>query len=239
MPKPLQLSACRTELSADSVPSDLRSPYLAPGLLLLLQANRCARECRQDPWEFAAELGELHAAGLSHGHLRWLVCQGYVEHARERTVSGEAKRSFVKPANISFSRRSCFVLTSRGHSLASQLGEVSETVRLAQAPPPAQEGITVVPRWDPRRRELWWRSSLVKKFRVPASNQQALLDALEEEGWPARIDDPLAPMTNGQVKARLHDTIKALNRHQVCRLLRFFGDGTGQAVMWEALDEDR
>lgn len=195
---------------------------LRPGLLLLLQAWRWAAECRRDPWEFAVSVSELKAAGLNHAHLRWLVCHGYVEHARERTLSQEKQRSFVKPANIAISRRSCFLLTAPGQAFASHLDQ--------RAAPVA--GSRALPRWDRRRRELWVNDSLVKRFRVPAVNQLAVLDALEEEGWPARLDDPLPPALHGSAKARLHDTIKALNRNQVCALIRFFGDGTGQAIMW-------
>jgi hypothetical protein len=36
-------------------------------------------------------------------------------------------------------------------------------------------------------------------------------------------------------KVRLHDTIKALNRHQVFEVLRFLGDGTGRGIAWRLL----
>jgi hypothetical protein len=62
--------------------------------------------------------------------------------------------------------------------------------------------------------------------------------ALEEEGWPPRIDDPLPMVAELDAKQRLHDTIKNLNRHQHRRCLRFFGDGTGQGVCWEWIRDD-
>jgi hypothetical protein len=34
-------------------------------------------------------------------------------------------------------------------------------------------------------------------------------------------------------KVRLHDTIKALNRHQAPYLVHFKGDGTGTRIAWE------
>ena len=59
--------------------------------------------------------------------------------------------------------------------------------------------------------------------------------AFEEDGWPARIDDPLPPAKKIDAKQRLHDTIKNLNRNQKQRLIRFMGDGTGQGVRWKPI----
>jgi hypothetical protein len=206
---------------------------LVPGLLLLLQASRSAEQCGRSPWEFAVEIGELQGAGLSHAHLRWLVCHGYAEHACERTSGQDANRSFEPSTNISFSASTCFVLTALGLPFIAQIVDERATVQLL--PPPPDEGVQAarpVPRWDCKRRELWWGEVLVKSFRVPAENQETVLAALEEEGWPERIDDPLRQASCRDAKARLHDTIKALNRSQTNAMLRFHGDGTGQAVLW-------
>ncbi|MEN6451371.1 MAG: hypothetical protein ABFC96_12840 [Thermoguttaceae bacterium] len=90
-----------------------------------------------------------------------------------------------------------------------------------------------VPRWDSQRRELVVDGQIVKRFRVPAPNQEAVLAAFEEEGWPSRIFDPLIPQGDVSPKRRLHETIKALNSHRLFRAVRFRGDGTGQGVLWE------
>jgi hypothetical protein len=74
---------------------------------------------------------------------------------------------------------------------------------------------------------------LVKAFHQLAPNQELILAAFEEEAWPPRIDDPLPVMEDHRSKDRLHETIKALNRHQKCRRIRFRGDGTGSGVRWE------
>jgi hypothetical protein len=92
-----------------------------------------------------------------------------------------------------------------------------------------------VPRWDEQFRELRWQGELVKQFRLPAPNQEAILAALEEEGWPIRIDDPLPHLPDLDPQQRLHDTIKKLNLHQHRRLIRFRGDGTGKGIRWEAV----
>jgi hypothetical protein len=90
------------------------------------------------------------------------------------------------------------------------------------------------PRWDAEQRILWFAGQVMARFHVPAENQERVLNAFEEEDWRPRIDDPLPPRTDVSAKRRLHDTILRLNRHQVRRLLRFRGDGTGEGVCWEA-----
>jgi len=91
----------------------------------------------------------------------------------------------------------------------------------------------LLPRWDAMRRELVVDGQIVKRFRLPAVNQEAVLTAFEEEGWPARIFDPLPPQLSRCSKRRLNETIKALNRSHLARIIRFRGDGTGEGVLWE------
>ena len=83
------------------------------------------------------------------------------------------------------------------------------------------------------RRELIVGGQVVKRFRQPASNQEAVLAAFEEEGWPHRVYDPLPLKEDLDAKQRLHETIKSLNGHRRARIMRFFGDGTGEGVCWE------
>jgi hypothetical protein len=61
---------------------------------------------------------------------------------------------------------------------------------------------------------------VVKEYRQPAGNQEVILAALEEKGWPARIDDPLPPARGQDPKVRLRATVKALNGNQLHSLLR-------------------
>jgi hypothetical protein len=114
--------------------------------------------------------------------------------------------------------------------------EPSVVVRLA-CPRSATPQRIAIPTWDARHRELWFDGRLVKRFRVPAENQELVLAVFEEEGWPARIDDPLAPAHGLDVKARLQSTIKSLNRRQYAPLLRFFGNGCGRSVCWTPVHE--
>jgi hypothetical protein len=82
------------------------------------------------------------------------------------------------------------------------------------------------------RRELCLNGEVVKRFRVPAQNQELILGAFEEERWPEHIDDPLPVSGDIDPRTRLHDAINRLNGCQTNRLLRFLGNGTGTGVCW-------
>jgi hypothetical protein len=90
-----------------------------------------------------------------------------------------------------------------------------------------------MPEWDRDRQQLRLGNKIIKQFKVPAPNQEAILAVFEEESWPPRIDDPLSPVGDQDPKRRLHDTINSLNRNQKVSVIRFLGDGSGQGVRWE------
>jgi hypothetical protein len=96
--------------------------------------------------------------------------------------------------------------------------------------------VPTVPRWDAETRTLSVGRRIVKQYRVPSRNQEAVLAAFQEEGWPLRIDDPLPCRAGLNAKYRLHFTVGRLNRCGRESLIRFFGDGTGEGVCWEFSD---
>jgi hypothetical protein len=227
------------------------------GLTFLLQAREYADDVQTDIWDFALELRELRSVELGNSDLRWLVMKGYVEHARETTLPGEAQRSFRRTKGLSFNKKTCFVLTDAGAEAAHALGVFEERLDLphdgsaanpaatarrsesqapsqASAEPPAR----VVPRWDGDLQELRVNGVIVKQFKVPAPNQEMILSAFQEENWPVRIDDPLPPHPDQDAKRRLHDTIVSLNRNHKSRFIRFMGDGTGEGVRWTLVTGD-
>lgn len=73
---------------------------------------------------------------------------------------------------------------------------------------------------------------VVKRFQRTAPNQELVLAAFEEHGWPERVDDPLPGDADLVAQERLHDTIKCLNRGVRPRLIHFRGDGTGKRILW-------
>jgi hypothetical protein len=89
------------------------------------------------------------------------------------------------------------------------------------------------PVWDRDARELRVGNVVVKHFKWPAENQEQILNAFEDNGWPPRIKNPLAHHPTICPKRRLHDTIKCLNRKQLKGLIKFRGDGTGRGVLLE------
>ena len=88
-------------------------------------------------------------------------------------------------------------------------------------------------------RGLRYNRKVIKRFRVPAPNQELVLTAFQEMGWPRFIDDPLPPAKEQDSKHRLRVTIKSLNRHQIASLLRFHGNGNGLQVYWERVSSPR
>lgn len=88
------------------------------------------------------------------------------------------------------------------------------------------------PRWDALRHELSWRGQLIKHFKAEAPNQEAILAAFEESRWAEVIDIALEP-GRATPKARLHDTIRNLNR-SVRPWLHFWQEGSGTRVGWSA-----
>ncbi|MBX3439720.1 MAG: hypothetical protein KF861_19680, partial [Planctomycetaceae bacterium] len=164
-----------------------------PGLALLFQAREYARQLVEDPWEFAVEVQELKSIGMTVNDLRWLLVGHFVEHACDVTQSGELNRQFREVGRYRFSRRSCFVLTPSGVALASQILS-GEPYRLSTVNGESIEQARLSPIWDPVRHELTYSGRLVKRFKQHSPNQEAVLTAFAEEGWPSGVLDPLSPL---------------------------------------------
>jgi len=247
----------QTPLRATETQSDKavgKEPFPIPNrlgaaLAILAEAYHYACASEKDVWEFALELPNLAAAGVSINGLRWLACSGYVRHGEEIESAADGRRNFRLQAGLSFTQRSCFILTQAGIEFAERFAATDSkatapttSVRPANGQPPlgAQDSLEPMcpdddpmPHWDHERRELRIMGIVVKQFRLPSPNQETVLQVFEEEGWPARIDDPLPPISDVEPKRRLHDTIKSLNRHQKAKRIRFMGDGRGEGVLWE------
>jgi hypothetical protein len=98
--------------------------------------------------------------------------------------------------------------------------------------PPLTEGL---PFYDDQQGELRVGDQLIKNIR-PKTNQQAVLSAFQEEGWPIRIDDPIPPKGDMEPKKRLEGTIRFLNKNHAKGgegIIRFHGDGTSEGVKWK------
>ena len=204
-------------------------------LALLAEGYACAGDVGRSVWDFAIRIDVLQSAGLSTNALRWMTCRGFAEHRRESSPSPDGKRRFEPAAGLTFAAETCFVLTSEGARFALEWMDHGSPAPSASKPSRCAD---LRPTWDRDRQELRLGDRVVKRFRAPAPNQERVLAAFEEEGWPVRIDDPLPPVGDQEPKKRLHDTIAALNNRQIAALVRFRGDGSGQGVRWCAIDFD-
>jgi hypothetical protein len=168
-------------LTARADPAHLAPSGPHPATLaleILFEAYDLAQEVERDVWELAIGVRALRVAGVGDSWLRWLLCKGYAEQAVERSRPGDGARTFRRVANLGLFNRSCFVLTEAGVAYVRALcGDGAE--------PPSTNGEEQArPCWDGGRRELRLEGVVVKRFKQPAPNQEKVLAAFEEEGWP-------------------------------------------------------
>lgn len=227
--------------------SRLIDENLRAGFAVLWRAYICAQDARAELWDFALRTAKLYEAGMTSSDLRWMVAKGFAEHGQETSVYGAPHRSFRPGNGYFFDKDTCLILTLSGAALAEHL--LMETVASPQATlsAPARQraaetstpaASAAKPRWDLIRRELSLAGVLVKRFRVPARNQETILTVFEEEGWAQHIQDPLPATPEIDAPTRLHDAINRLNRCQINPLLRFHGNGNGTGVSWELSQPD-
>jgi len=234
--------------------SPLINASLRDGLVVLWRAYIGTQYTGANAWDFALRIGRLHEAGMTSSDVRWLVAKGFAEHGHETTGDRDSGRSFRESNGYFFNDHSCLILTGTGAALAEDVfrGRVrspqetpsaiavmaSETTGLEKTLPAASEierpeTFARKPRWHSIRRELSFAGRIVKRFRVPARNQETILSVFEEEGWAEHIHDPLPVNHLVDAPTRLHDAINRLNRCQINPLIRFHGDGKGTGVFWE------
>ncbi len=101
------------------------TPAIDAALAHLAEAGKCAGDAGRSPWEFAVEIGTLTELGVTAAALRWLVCRGYADHARELTRPNNHVRHFRASPNLSFVKETCFILTPAGMVLAGSGGFTS------------------------------------------------------------------------------------------------------------------
>lgn len=238
--------------SGPFVPHFLLQPLQA-GFKRLLRPYFYAEHSCGTLWEFAVEYEELRCAGFGNNDLRWLIANGYVEHAEETGDPNNERRVVGASANPCLSGKSRFMLTAEGVELACSMWQSVDAASFqdvagllasqyacrsadgyeSQSSCDDSHANATLPRWNAARRELYVGETLVKRFRVPAANQETILQVFEEEAWPDHIDDPLPPAPEMVPKQRLQRTVTCLNRNQRQRRIRFRGDGTGAGICWE------
>ncbi len=213
--------------------SRLVSSEIESAMQLLQRSNAYAHDVSEDIWQFATEIGQLRSIGLTDSAIRWLLCRGEILHADEVTKLGDSRRSFRSLGIFTLTSTTCFV-AKQGNASVEQFptfcGQLEAASNHSFEPSGSQ---TLTPFWDDIRHELVLGGLVVKRFKHKSRNQEAILATFQEDGWPYKVYDPLSPIADCDPKRRLNDTIKGLNHHQENSLIRFRGDGTGEAVVWE------
>jgi hypothetical protein len=217
------------ETTCVSVDGTLRAVILS-----LWQASQLAVDAECDIWDFAVELDELRTLGANVSELRWLLARGIATQAGELPPGVHGRRRFAAPSRWMVMPNSCFVLTESGLNWARQLAERIDPARIRlPSVSSTANGNPSRPFYNDVRNELVFGDEVVKRFRTPAFNQQAVLAAFQILAWPDRIHDPLPPSGELCPRRRLSETIRALNRRQMRTIVRFSGDGSGLGVLWE------
>lgn len=222
----------RSERSVDSDFSRNKARQFASFLRLLKDAQEYAQDLECSGWDFAIKLADIGAMDLQINDLRWMMRKGWIHHSRESTFEPDCRSSVRPDERSKIHLDSSFIIGQSGidalRDCSDAIGNIGADGRIAELP------AAIKPSWDAERHELSFVGQIVKRFRWPASNQETILMAFEEEAWPSRIDDPLPPVNDVDPKRRLSDSIKCLNRNQRADLVRFRGDGTGQGIFWDA-----
>jgi hypothetical protein len=208
----------------------LTSPGVQRSLALLLEGYAFARDVQAEPSEFAVDLETLATVGGTLNVLRWLLRRGYAEQVLHSPRDG-ARHHQHKQKPTAFPPGSRFFLTDQGVAIARARCPSSALETIVPGPSTAP-----LPVWDGVQGKLLFLGQVVKRLRYAASNQRIILEAFHVQGWPPSLHDPLPrPAECVNVKQRLHDTIKNLNRSHEIVCLRFHGAEAGRAVGWKCL----
>ena len=128
-------------------------------------------------------------------------------------------------------------------TIADILHRIAETCAVAEAPPCGLgSGLCchyapAAPTYDTVCRILWVGGLPVRHFRRRAENQEAILQAFQDQGWPPQIDDPSRTPEDLDPVHRLNDAIYELNaRQKKPQRIRFHGDGTRRGIRWEFIE---
>jgi hypothetical protein len=206
-----------------------------------MESQLLADHSTDDPWMFAVEQELLIAEGSSLAALRWLALHGFVKQKVEITRPRSKKRWFKEVGPLSFTERSCFLLTETGQALARQVAseQAASGRRVATNGDGNSHarGRTQRPYWNAENGQLWARGHLLHEFPPQAVHLRRLLTEFEDSKWkPPWIDDPLPSAKDGVARKRLENAVRGLNHCQDQQLLLFRTLHKKRAVAWQWLE---
>ena len=200
----------------------------------LREALEYALDLNTSRWEFAVEWDALRRFGVTRSDLRWLSARGLIESGLEASKPECQLRSFQHCQRLVVSRRTCFVLTDAGEELLAD-GLLANRSRLEDADwptsdsPPENDSAAALPQWDHDRQELRLGSTVLRQFKLPSADEERVLAAFEERGWPHRIGSPFPAEGDRQ---RLIECVVALNWRLRRPLLHFEVSEQDLEVTW-------
>jgi hypothetical protein len=95
---------------------------------------------------------------------------------------------------------------------------------------------TGTPHYDATRRVLSLQGVKLLQFDRGPGNQIAILEALQDAGWPDRIENPLGPHRVWDAKHDVSDAVGELNERQ--NRIHFWVERGTRAVHWALIDDD-
>jgi hypothetical protein len=209
--------------------SDDELRRLVAAYKILLRHHHAAQEQEEQPQSWPLPWQTLRLSGIDDQIFQWLLYQDHAEHFRQLPGSQPPHRFEESPR---LHAESCLVLTDSGERFGIELLTAYEPGDPDQIEAVGKEFRLgrFIPHYADRT--LTWGRKVVKAYAQSSSNQDLVLRAAEELGWPPYFDDPLPRVLGMNPKVRLHDTIKSLNRYQKTAILHFQGDGTGTRIGW-------
>ena len=165
--------------------------------------------CRRDAAERREREASLVDRGLGNRSVRNSVLSGFVKEAAEAAsrLIGRWFRELTPEQAASFDG-----------SRVNQVEDAARPPTEAKSAPPRDH-----PVWDLTARCLRFRGEVCKQYRRPAKDQEKILAAFHEEGWPDAIDDPLPP-------GKLPTTVESLNDR--LEHIKFHLNGATTGVCW-------
>ena len=167
------------------------------------RSTRCSRHLtmRRTAISTAGNLRSLDGRSLARRHAarRTMACPSPLRGARQRNHgSGRREPIISTPAANQPARRHVRrpFAAGRVRRSARSFPAGVPNQRPRRAIRPRRSRVLLRPadsRVGRRATEVRYRDEIVKRYRVPAPNQELILAAFEEEGWPQLIDDPLPP----------------------------------------------
>ena len=218
---------------------DAALQHMWPGLRLLLQASCLRRGHRERPCGILpSKCPELRRRGMNNTDYRWLVHRCWARLAREvKAGPGETRRfqydvgAIDRPPHLPHAHPDGLLpVQSPGVGCRQEVAR-QPTGRLTRRP----RSPGGAPLGRRPSRIAAGVAGIIKQFKKPSPNQEIILTVLEEEKWPARIDDPLTSSKAVDAKQPLctiRSRISTGTRSIVsCGFMP--EDGTGQGIRWE------